>query len=111
MQGFDNYACNIIVLAHTTPPASRDFGAWRQALLTELERIVRKHGAQLNHLRQVHAAGCLNTSEAPGLEQSEMCMRNSHWGCVASAPISYSIAHWLPLCQYISAHHTYTLNW
>ena len=43
MQGFENYACNIIVLAHTTPPASRDFGVWRQSLLTELERIVRKH--------------------------------------------------------------------
>ena len=52
-QGFDNYACNIIVLAHTTPPASRDFGVWRQSLLTELERIVRKNGAQLNHMRQV----------------------------------------------------------
>lgn len=55
MQGFDNYACNIVVLAHTTPTASRDFGTWRQSLLTELERIVRKHGAQLNHLRQVRA--------------------------------------------------------
>lgn len=52
-QGFDNFACNIVVLAHTTPPYSRDFGTWRQALLTELERIVRKHGAHLNHLRQV----------------------------------------------------------
>ena len=62
MQGFENYACNIIVLAHTTPTASRDFGTWRQALLTELERIVRRHGAQLNHIRQVHVAGWLNVS-------------------------------------------------
>ena len=53
MQGFDNFACNIIVLAHTTPPTSRDFGVWRQGLFIDLERIVRKHGAQLNHLRQV----------------------------------------------------------
>ena len=53
MQGFDNFACNIIVLAHTTPPTSRDFGVWRQGLFIDLERVVRKHGAQLNHLRQV----------------------------------------------------------
>lgn len=61
MQGFDNFACNIIVLAHTTPPTSRDFGVWRQGLFLELERIVRKHGAQLNYLRHVRAFLCFST--------------------------------------------------
>ncbi len=57
-----------MVLAHTTPPTSRDFGVWRQNLFIELERIVRKHGAQLNHLRQVLI----------GLALSNQCDYNLH---------------------------------
>ncbi len=53
LQGLDNYACNIFVLVHTTPPFSRDFGAFRQRLLLDLTACVRKHGAQLAAPRQV----------------------------------------------------------
>ncbi|CAL8465906.1 g5442 [Coccomyxa elongata] len=53
-KGLDNYACNIFVLVHTTPPFSRDFGAFRQRLLLDLTACVRKHGAQLAAPRQVN---------------------------------------------------------
>lgn len=53
LQGLDNCACNLFVLVHTTPPFSRDFGAFRQRLLLDLTACVHKHGAQLVTPRQV----------------------------------------------------------
>ena len=87
VQGFDNYACNIIVLAHTTPPASRDFGVWRQSLLTELERIVRKNGAQLNHMRQVWGNDRLSdayktTLHAPAVTCTGLKFTHKEVGCL-----------------------------
>ena len=84
MQGFENYACNIIVLAHTTPTASRDFGSWRQSLLTELERIARKHGAQLNHQRQVHPAAHSLDGDLTAVMSDRRCVARAAFGVSVS---------------------------
>ncbi|KAK9807577.1 hypothetical protein WJX72_003191 [[Myrmecia] bisecta] len=50
----DNFACNIAVLVHTTPPTSREFGSFRQRLLLAIGRIVRKEGARLAYPTQIN---------------------------------------------------------
>ncbi|DBA94457.1 TPA: hypothetical protein ACH3X1_002052 [Trebouxia sp. C0004] len=64
MSGFQDYAINIVVLVHTTPVASRDWGNFRQRLLMDFGRIINKHGVQFAYPTQV--------THMPDLEEAIM---------------------------------------
>ena len=51
---FDDHACNLLVVVHTAPRATRDFGNFRQGLLFRMQKIIAAHGAALTHPTQVH---------------------------------------------------------
>lgn len=53
MTGFQDYAINVVVLVHTTPVASRDWGNFRQRLLMDFGRIINKHAVQFAYPTQV----------------------------------------------------------
>lgn len=67
--GFDDAACNVILLTHTTSRATRDFGNWRQSLLMRVHSTIAACGGALAYPTQVRRrattdnAGTLLTSQ------------------------------------------------
>lgn len=56
LSGFDDSACNLIFVAHTTSRAARDFGNWRQNLLLRMHKLVVARGGALTYPTQVRTA-------------------------------------------------------
>lgn len=53
LSGFEEAACNIILLVYTTPRATRDWGNFRQSLLFRMHSIITQRGASLTYPTQV----------------------------------------------------------
>ncbi|KAL0050270.1 hypothetical protein WJX82_007782 [Trebouxia sp. C0006] len=80
MSGFQDYAINIVVLVHTTPVASRDWGNFRQRLLMDFGRIINKHG--------VHFAYPTQVTHMPDLEEAIMNSVNNRRSSSSSSSSS-----------------------
>lgn len=53
LSGFEEAACNILLLVYTTPRATRDWGNFRQSLLFRMHSIITQRGASLTYPTQV----------------------------------------------------------
>ncbi|KAK9795966.1 hypothetical protein WJX73_009797 [Symbiochloris irregularis] len=54
LSGFEDAACNIILLVYTTPRATRDWGNFRQSILFRMHTIITNRGASLTYPTQVN---------------------------------------------------------
>ena len=55
---FDDAACNLILVAHTTPRATRDFGNFRQNLLFRMRKIITARGGAITYPTQARSLPC-----------------------------------------------------
>lgn len=56
LAGFDDNACNLLLVVHTSPRATRDFGNFRQNLLFRVQKLVAARGGALTYSTQVSSA-------------------------------------------------------